>query len=68
MQNSCTAANDVCGCKALFDHLVGAREQRPRNFKTDQVDDEVEFGRLLDRDVARLRPTQDPVNELGGAR
>jgi len=26
----------------------------------------VEFGRLLDRDVARLRPAQDLVDALGG--
>ena len=43
-----------------FDHLVGAGEQRRRNGDAErpgrlQVDDELEFGRLLDRQVLRLR-------------
>jgi hypothetical protein len=45
---------------ASFDHLIGAGEQRRRHGKAErlgcgEVDDEVEFGGLLDRDVARLR-------------
>src|SRR5262245_18899661 len=44
------AANEVCGCNALFDPLVGAREQRPRNFKTIKLMTRSKFGRLLDRD------------------
>jgi hypothetical protein len=43
----------------LFD--VGAGEHRPGNGKTErlgalQVDDKLEFGRLLDRNIGRLRP------------
>src|SRR5262249_16830920 len=32
-----------------------------------QVDDELEFGRLLDRDIPGLRPTQNLVDQVGGA-
>jgi hypothetical protein len=43
----------------LFDHLVGTGEQRRRHsyakrFCGGQVDDKVELGRLLDRNIARL--------------
>src|SRR5262245_55758266 len=56
----------------LFDHLVGAGEQHRGNFKTEslrgcQIDNEIELGRLLDRDVARLRSPQDFIDILGGA-
>jgi hypothetical protein len=49
-------ANDVS-----FDHLVGSDEQlfghsEAERFRSSEVDNEVEFGRLLDRDIARLRP------------
>src|SRR5436305_7159268 len=42
-----------------FDHLVGAREQVRRNFKTEhprglRVDDQLELGGLLDRQVGGL--------------
>ena len=32
-----------------------------------QIDDQIELGRLLDRDVSRLRPAQNLVDEVGGA-
>jgi hypothetical protein len=32
-----------------------------------QIDDQIELGRLLDRDVSRLRPTQNLVDEVGDA-
>ena len=46
---------------ALFDHLVGEHEQVMRNGEAEcigglEVDNEIEFGRLLDRDIARLCP------------
>jgi hypothetical protein len=48
----------------LFDHLVGAGNQRRRHVEAerlrhDQVNDEVELGRLLDRKIGGLRPPQN---------
>src|SRR5262249_9362722 len=50
-----------------FDHLVGAGEQCRRDGEAErlsgeQIDDEIEFGRLLDWDVGRLGPTQNLVD------
>jgi hypothetical protein len=59
------AANVAMGQQAtsrlLFDHLVGEHEQVVRNSEAErigglEVDNEIEFGRLLDRDIARLCP------------
>src|SRR5262245_11435157 len=52
-----------------FNHLVGAGEQRRRygeakHLRGHQIDDEVEFGRLLDRNVGRFRPAQNLVDML----
>ena len=56
--------------QALLDHLVGAGKQRRRNFKTEslrgrKVYNEIELGRLFDRNFARLRPAQDLVDIVG---
>jgi len=56
----------------LLDHLVGEHEQVMWNSETErlggcQVDTEIEFGRLLDRDIGRLRPAQNFVDNLGSA-
>ena len=32
-----------------------------------EIDDEIEFGWLLNRYIGRLRPAQNPVDQLGGA-
>ena len=63
---------DYCIAKGLFDHLVGGSEQRGRHgeFKRLgglEIDDEIEFGRLLDRDIAGLRPAQNLVDKIGSA-
>src|SRR5262249_55138173 len=57
---------------ASFDHLVGAGEQCRRHRKAeclrrDQIDDEIELGRLLDRKVGGLRSAKDLVDQLSGA-
>ena len=56
----------------LFDHLVGDDEQRWRNgeakrFGSLEIDRQLEFGRLLDRDIAGFRPVQNLVDQLGRA-
>src|SRR5690242_8235618 len=55
-----------------LDHLVRACEQRWRDFEAErfggrQIDYEVELGRLLNRDFARLCPAQNPVDMVSGA-
>src|SRR5262245_5877565 len=54
-----------------LDHLVRASEQRRRHIEAErlgggQIDDEVELGWLLDRNVGRLRAAQNLVNEVAG--
>src|SRR5262249_57338527 len=57
---------------ASVNQLVSAREQRRRQFEAErlgggEINDEIEFGRLLDRDVAWLRPVQYFVHKIAGA-
>src|SRR6202047_452309 len=56
----------------LFDHLVGAQKEGLRNVEAErfggrQVDDQLELGRLLDRNVGGLRPLEDLVNKVARA-
>src|SRR6516164_6113027 len=57
---------------SLFDHLVGAAEQRRRHGKTErlcgrQIKDEIELGWLLDRQILGLRPAQNLIDIVTGA-
>jgi hypothetical protein len=50
-----------CSKSELLDHLVGEREQLVRYGQAErlcgcQIDNQIELGRLLDRNVARVRP------------
>src|SRR5215510_1064566 len=64
----------MCGAASSrsFNHLVVAGEQRRWHFEADrlgrdQVDDEIELDRLLDRTVAWLCPAQNLVDVVTGA-
>ena len=51
----------------LFDHLVGANEQRDRHGDAErlgslQVDNEIVFGRKLHRQLARILALEDAIN------
>ena len=57
---------------SLFDYLGGAGEQRRRQGEAErfcrlQVDQEIELGGLINRDVAWFRPFEDFVHVIGHA-
>ena len=59
--DACSAAN------TLFDHLVGATEQGERDCETKhlrdlEIDDQLDFHRLLHRQVSRLLALEEAVN------
>src|SRR4051812_17148617 len=56
----------------LFNYFVGTREHCGRNFEAErlgglEIDDELEPGRLLDRQVGRFGAFENFVNEVGCA-
>lgn len=56
---------------SLLDYLIGAGEQSGRDgeaqhFRSFEVDDQLEFGRLLDGHVGGLRAFENLVNVDGG--
>src|SRR6516162_10934973 len=55
-----------------FDHLVGAQQERLRNGQAEclggrEIDDKLESGWLLDRNITGLCATQNLVDQLGRA-
>src|SRR5262249_47482900 len=61
-----------CSKTLSFDHVVGEHEKIVRHFEPERlgggkIDGEVEFGRLLDRDIAGFGPTQNLVDDFGSA-
>src|SRR6516165_7406632 len=59
------------GGKPSFNYLVGANHHVGRDLKTERfgglkIHDQLKFGGLLDRQVARLCALEDFVNEPGG--
>src|SRR5262245_55842187 len=57
---------------SLFNHLIGASKERgwyreAERLGSDQVDDQVEFDRLLDRQVRGLCAAQNLVDIVAGA-
>jgi hypothetical protein len=52
---------------ASFDHLVGAGDERRRNSQAQslggfEIENKLEFGRLIHWEIARLRPAQNLVH------
>jgi hypothetical protein len=72
MCENCHNRTDVPQQSPLFDHLVGAREQRGGHVEAErlggrEINDEIEFGRLLNRDIAGLGAAQNLVDQFGSA-
>ncbi len=54
-----------------FDHLVGEHDKLIRNCEAEclgglEIDDEIEFGGLLDRDICWICSSEDLVNQFRG--
>jgi len=67
LPDSCTATKRRARLLGLFDHLVGAHQERFRDFQAErlgglQVDHQFELGRRLDRQVGRLLAAQNAVD------
>ena len=55
-----------------FYHLIGAQQERFRDCQAEglcglEVDDQLEFGWLLDREFARARAFEDPIGQRSAA-
>src|SRR5215475_10918892 len=67
-----TGREQVQQTARLFDHLVGAREQRRGHGEAEriggrEINEEIEFGRLLDREFGWLRSTQNLIDQVGSS-
>ena len=65
------AVSDRSKAPSLFDHLVGAAEQRKRESNAQrlgsiEVDDQLDFHRLLNRQVSRFGAVENPAGIDGG--
>jgi hypothetical protein len=56
----------------LFDHLIGAAEQHRWQFEAErfrslEIDAQLEFGRLVKRDISRISAFKNLIDEVGEA-
>ena len=61
-----------CSKLQLFDQRIGTQQERFRDFQAErlgrgQIDDKIEFGRLLDRKIGGFCAAQNLVDKVGGA-
>ena len=63
-----SAVSPLTRSSAIQDSMLRAAAVRRDEGPSDgfEIDDEIEFGRLLDWDVGRLRPAQNLADQLGG--
>jgi hypothetical protein len=55
-----------------FDHLIGAAEQHRWHFEAErfrslEIDTQLEFGRLVKRDISRIGTSKNLIDEVGEA-
>src|SRR5882724_11166958 len=56
----------------LFDHLIGAAEQHRWHFEAErfrslEIDTQLEFGRLVKRNISRIGTPKNLIDEVGDA-
>src|SRR5882672_1160184 len=55
-----------------LDHLIGAAEQHRWHFEAErfrslEIDNQLEFGRLVKRDISRISTSKNSIDEVGNA-